>query len=184
MATIHEAIQGLKEGKTMLYPTDTIWGLGCDSQNEGAIQKLKEIKKRSPKKSFIILVDSVAMLERYATQFPDVCYDLIDYADQPLTIIYERPIQLPNALLAEDGSIGIRVTKDRLCQKLIQGIRRPLVSTSANLSGEKTATCFAEIDPLIKENVDLIIDERHDEIRTTPSKIIKVKNDGTITLIR
>lgn len=184
MVDIRTAIDSLKNGKTLLYPTDTIWGLGCDIANEDAIQRIKEIKKRSPKKSFILLVDSVAMLERYVMNFPDVCYDLIDFSSQPLTIIYEQPVDIPSSLLSEDGSVGIRVTKDATCRKLIQGIRRPIVSTSANISGEKTATCFAEIDARILENVDGILNERLDEVRTTPSKIIKIQNNGNIQLIR
>lgn len=182
--TVKQAIEHLKQGKTLLYPTDTIWGIGCDATNGKAIDNIKKIKQRSPNKSFIILVDSVAMLERYVLDFPDVCYDLIDYALHPLTIIYDHPQGLPKELLAENGSLGIRVTKDKFCRQIIQGLRKPLVSTSANLSGEATGTCFNDINQVIKDEVDIILDERKEEVRTTPSKIIKIKGNGTISFIR
>ncbi|RFC53773.1 L-threonylcarbamoyladenylate synthase [Brumimicrobium aurantiacum] len=181
---IHEAAEGLKNGKTILYPTDTVWGIGCDASNEEAIQKVNEIKNRDGEKSFIVLVDSVAMLERYVTDFPDVCYDLIDFTEEPLTIIYDQPRNLPKALLAKDGSIGIRVTNDMNCKKLIQKIRKPLVSTSANISGKPTATQFDEIDESIISSVDLILNERTKEVMRKPSSIIKVGSNHNVKVIR
>jgi L-threonylcarbamoyladenylate synthase len=179
-----KAIEGLKERKSLLYPTDTIWGLGCDATNEEAINSVFEIKKRPKDMSFIVLVNSVAMLERYVSEFPEVCYDLIDLAEKPLTIIYDRPVGLPDSLLAEDGSVGIRVTKDPICNRMIQGLRKPLVSTSANISGDPNPKSFHDINSQIKENVDMILEERWDENMTQPSSIIKIGADHSVKVIR
>ena len=181
---IHDAAEGLKAGKTLLYPTDTVWGLGCDATNEEAIKQLEKIKNRPDEKSFILLVDSVAMLERYVTKFPEVVYDLIDFAVRPLTIIYDHPINLPESILAADGTIAIRVTEDLNCLKIIQRLRKPLVSTSANLSGQPTPASFSEIHEDIKSNVDLILNERLEERMRTPSSIIKVGSNNSVKVIR
>lgn len=184
LVNIHEAAEGLKAGKTLLYPTDTVWGLGCDATNEVAIKQLEKLKIRLKGKSFILLVDSVAMLERYVSDFPEVVYDLIDLAVQPLTIIYDHPIHLPESILAKDGSIAIRVTEDINCKKLIQRLRKPLVSTSANLSGKPTPKNYAEISETIKSSVDLILNERLNEDMMTPSSIVKVGSDHRVKVIR
>lgn len=167
-----------------MYPTDTIWGIGCDATNDAACQKIMQIKNRPAEKSFVILVDSVQMIEKYIPDFPDVCYDLVDLADKPLTIIYPGARSLAPTVLASDGSVGIRVTKDPLCLKLIRAMRKPLVSTSANLSGEPNPTCFADIHPSIKENVDFVVEERLEEVRTAASQIIKIGTDYSIQIIR
>ena len=184
LVNIHDAAEGLKAGKTLLYPTDTVWGLGCDATNEEAIKQLEKIKNRSNDKSFILLVDSVAMLERYVTGFPEVIYDLIDFAVRPLTVIYDQPINLPQSILAADGSIAIRVTDDLNCKKMIQRLRKPLVSTSANFSGQPTPEKFSEINEEIKSSVDLILNERLEERMRTPSSIIKVGSDNGVKVIR
>lgn len=179
-----DALETLKNGGTLLYPTDTIWGIGCDATNDAACQKIMQIKNRPAEKSFVILVDSVQMIEKYIPDFPDVCYDLVDLADKPLTIIYPGARSLAPTVLASDGSVGIRVTKDPLCLKLIRAMRKPLVSTSANLSGEPNPTCFADIHPSIKENVDFVVEERLEEVRTAASQIIKIGTDYSIQVIR
>lgn len=179
-----DALETLKNGGTLLYPTDTIWGIGCDATNDAACQKIMQIKNRPEEKSFVILVDSVQMIEKYIPDFPDVCYDLVDLADKPLTIIYPGARSLAPTVLASDGSVGIRVTKDPLCLKLIRAMRKPLVSTSANLSGEPNPTCFADIHPSIKENVDFVVEERLEEVRTAASQIIKIGTDYSIQVIR
>lgn len=181
---IKRAGEELRNGKIILYPTDTVWGIGCDINNEEAVQRIFEIKNRPNKKSFILLVDSVAMLERYIGQIENVTYDLIDIAVKPLTIIYDNPINIPAYLLAEDGSIGIRVTKDLNCKKMIQAIRRPIVSTSANISEHPTPKKFSEIHLKIKNNVDFILNDRLNEKMTTPSSIIKIGKGGTVKVIR
>ncbi|RYM32761.1 threonylcarbamoyl-AMP synthase [Brumimicrobium glaciale] len=184
LVNIHDAAEGLKAGKTLLYPTDTVWGLGCDASNEEAIQKIFDVKNRPKEQSFIVLVDSVAMLERYVANIPEVCFDLIDFAARPLTIIYDEPINLPKSLLAADGTIAIRVTEDMNCKKLIQRLRKPLVSTSANISGQANANSFAEISDAIKKSVDLILNERLEEVMRKPSSIIKVGSDNGVKVIR
>ena len=179
-----EATEALKSGGTILYPTDTIWGLGCDATNEAACQKIVQLKNRPENKSFIILVDSVQMVEKYIPDFPDVCYDLIELADKPLTIIYPNARNLAPSILAEDGSVGIRVTKDPICVQLIRSMRKPLLSTSANLSGEANPTCFDEVAPALKSGVDAIVMEKLKEKSTAASQIIKIGLDYSIEILR
>lgn len=181
---IKESIEVVRNGGTLLYPSDTIWGLGCDATNDEACQKILNIKNRPAQKSFIILVDGFPMLERYVPEFNEVCYDLADFASKPLTIIYPNVEGIAPTVLAEDGSVGIRITKDPNCLKLIRGMRKPLVSTSANLSGMPHPTNFTEISQEIKDGVDGILEERLSEKMTTPSQIIKIDLDGTIKIIR
>lgn len=179
-----EIITALNNGGTILYPTDTIWGLGCDATNEAACQKIIQIKKRSEEKSFIILVDGFQMLEKYVPEFPNVCYDLVDLADKPLTIIYPNAKGLAPSVLAADGSVGIRVTKDPSCLALIRGLKKPLVSTSANFSGGGMPRNFEEIHDEIKQGVDVIVEGDPKQIRTKASQIIKIGLDSTIQIIR
>lgn len=181
---IRKNIEILKEGGTVLYPTDTIWGLGCDATNENACQKIFDIKKRPEDKSCIILVESFNMLERYIPEFQEVCYDLVDFATKPLTIIYPNAKGLAPSILAKDGSIGVRITNDPICLKLIRGMRKPIVSTSANISGEQSPTCFDDISDSIKENVDTIVEANLHKEMTAPSQIIKVGLNGSVEVIR
>jgi L-threonylcarbamoyladenylate synthase len=178
------AIEALQNGKTILYPTDTIWGLGCDATNEAACQRVAEIKQRPGDKSFILLADSFRMIEHYIPEFPSVCYDLVDYADKPLTIIYPNARGLAPSVLAGDGSVGIRLTKDPICLQLIRALRKPLVSTSANLSGQPAPENFDRIDTIIKEQVDAIVRERLTETMSTPSQIVKIGLDSSVKIIR
>lgn len=179
-----KVIEALKTGKTILYPSDTIWGLGCDATNEEACQRILKIKERPENKSFILLVDSFQMIEKYIPEFPAVCYDLVDLSDKPLTIIYPNAQGLAPSVIAQDGSVGIRLTKNPLCLSLIRSIRKPIVSTSANISGSAFPTNFSNIDPKIKEQVDAIVEARINEQLTTPSQIIKIGLDSSIQVIR
>jgi L-threonylcarbamoyladenylate synthase len=181
---IQNAIETLKSGGTILYPTDTIWGIGCDATNEEACQKIMDIKKRPENKSFVLLADSFNMVELYIPDFADVVYDLVDLSTRPLTIIYPNARKLAPSVLAEDGSIGIRITTDPACLKLIRGMRKPLVSTSANLSGENFGKNYGEISEDIKSKVDFCLKERVNEQLNIPSQIIKVDLDGTVEIIR
>jgi L-threonylcarbamoyladenylate synthase len=181
---MEKTIEALKNGGIILYPTDTIWGLGCDATNDEACQKLMDLKNRGAEKSFIVLVDSIQMLERYTVEFPPVCYELIDFATRPLTIIYPLVRNLSNHVKAADGSVGIRVTNDPICRKLIQQLKRPIVSTSANFSGEKSPTCFNDISETLKSKVDGIVMERLKDVCTTPSQVIKIGLDSTVQIIR
>lgn len=177
-------IEELKNGATMLYPTDTIWGLGCDATNEDACKRILKLKNRPSEKSFIVLVDSFTMLERYIPAFHPICYDLADLATRPLTIIYPNATGLAPSVVAEDGSVGIRITSDPVCLKLIRGLRKPIVSTSANLSGGNSPVSFNEIPDEIKNGVDLIIEERTNETMSQASQIIKIGLDGQVRVIR
>ncbi len=177
-------IETLKEGGTILYPSDTIWALGCDATNEKACQELIALKNRPEDKSFIILVDGFQMIEKHIPDFPDVCYDLVDFADKPLTVIYPDAKRLAPSILAADGSVGIRVTKDPICLKLIRAMRRPLVSTSANISGENNPTCFDDVNQILKEGVDAIVMERLTEKNNAVSQIIKIGVDYSVQIIR
>jgi len=179
-----KAIESLRNGGTILYPTDTIWGIGCDATNEKACQAIDALKGRAENKSFILLVDNFNMLERYIPEFHEVCYDLIELATKPLTIIYPNAKDLAPSVLAQDGSVGIRITTDPICLKLIRGMRKPLVSTSANLSGEKSPSNFDDINNSVKKGVDEIVLERTKEKMTTPSQIIKISVAGDVQIIR
>ena len=181
---IEESIELLKNGGTLLYPTDTLWGLGCDATNEAACQKINELKNRPKNKSFILLVDGFSMLENYVPDFHPICYDLADLADKPLTIIYPTSKGLAPSVLANDGSVGIRITKDPTCVRLIRSLGKPLVSTSANLSGEPIANSFAELNKTILNKVDGLLELRQTEKLEQASQIIKIGLDGSVKVIR
>ena len=175
----------MQAGGVILYPTDTIWGIGCDATNEEAVKRVYEIKKRSDAKAMLVLMDNPAMLERYVDDIPDVAWSLIDVADKPLTIIYSHAKNLAGNLLASDGSIGIRITREEFSRRLCERFRRPLVSTSANLSGEPSPANFSEVSDVIKESVDYVVSYRRDDMsRATPSSIIKLDDGGLFRIIR
>ena len=181
---IENALATIKKGGLILYPTDTVWGIGCDATNPEAVEKVFKLKQRSDQKALICLVNDFKMLNQYVENVPEVAYDILKYAQKPTTIIYDQPIRVAENLVAEDNSLAIRVTKDKFCQALIQKLRKPLVSTSANISGQKTPQSFAEIDPLILEGVDYIVNLRHEKKTGKPSAIIKLRNDGSVKVIR
>ncbi len=177
-------IEILKNGGTILYPTDTIWGIGCDATNTEAIQKIYDIKKRDANKSMIILVESEKRLQDLV-DVPAMAWEIIDLSEKPVTIIYESPKGLPKELLAEDGSIGIRLVKDDFCKKLITKLNKPLVSTSANLSGDKSPMKYSDISKEIVEAVDFVVEENRERVsQFSGSSIIKIWNDGRIKVIR
>ena len=182
---IKKACEVLSAGGIILYPTDTIWGIGCDATNEKAVQRVYELKRRSDNKAMLVLLDSDAKLDRYVSDVPDIAWDLIRLADKPLTIIYSNAKNLAPNLLAEDGSVGIRVTKEEFSQKLCERFRRPLVSTSANVSGEPSPANFGEISETIKKGVDYIVGYRQeDKTPAEPSHIIKLGAGGLVRVIR
>jgi len=177
-------IDTLKSGGTILYPTDTIWGIGCDATNVEAIQKIFEIKKREPSKSMIILVESVKRLQDLV-EVPEMAWEIMDLSEKPVTIIYDNPQGLPQELLAEDGSIGIRLIKDDYLKKLIGKLNKPLVSTSANLSGQKSPMKFADISSEILSSVDAVAEENHDKISEySGSSVIRMWMDGRVKVLR
>lgn len=180
-----EALEVLKKGGIILYPTDTIWGIGCDATNEEAVKKIYDLKQRSDSKSMLVLVGSEGELQRSVEEVPEAAWMLIETAVNPITIIYDRPKGIARNLLAEDGSAGIRITSELFSQTLCNRLKRPIVSTSANISGKKTPVTFSEIDEDIKKGVDYIVRFRQNDIsRHKSSNIIKVSDSGIIKIIR
>jgi L-threonylcarbamoyladenylate synthase len=182
---IKKACEVLQAGGLILYPTDTIWGIGCDATNEEAVRKVYALKKRMDNKAVLVLTDSTAKLNMYVSDIPDIAWDLIEVADKPLTIIYAHAKNLAPNLLGEDGSVGIRITKEDFSRRLCERFRKPLVSTSANISGESAPKNFQEISDVIKNGVDYIVKYRQDDMsQAKPSNIIKLGDGGVIQIIR
>lgn len=182
---IKKACDVLSSGGIILYPTDTIWGIGCDATNEKAVQKIYELKKRIDNKAMLVLLDNPSKLASYVDEVPDIAWDLIEVTDKPLTIIYSKGRNLAGNLLAEDGSIGIRVTSEEFSRKLCETFRKPLVSTSANVSGDPSPSNFSEISESIKEGVDYIVSYRQGDMnKVKPSSIIKLGTGGLFQVIR
>ena len=174
----------MREG-VILYPTDTIWGIGCDATNEDAVRRVYEIKQRQDSKAMLVLVDSSVKVDFYVRDVPEVAWDLIDLADKPLTIIYSGARNLAANLLAEDGSVGIRVTNEDFSKRLCQQFRKAIVSTSANISGQPSPKNFSEISEEVKSAVDYIVGYRQEEMSNPkPSSIIKLDKGGVIKIIR
>lgn len=182
---IKKALETLRTGGIILYPTDTVWGIGCDATNESAVKKIYELKRRAESKSMLALVDSDAMLERTVRDIPEVAWQLIEAAVDPLTIIYDHPYGVAANLLADDGSLGIRITSERFSKELCRRLRRPIVSTSANISGEKAPALFFGISEAVKEGCDYVVEYGRDSnTQKKPSNIIKVSDGGVIKVIR
>ncbi|PST82297.1 threonylcarbamoyl-AMP synthase [Pedobacter yulinensis] len=182
---IEKALDVLKNGGVILYPTDTIWGLGCDATNSEAVKKLLAIKQRPAEKSLIVLLDTDTKLAGYVQEIPEVAYDLIEYAEKPLTLIFDGAKNLAPEVINSDGSVGIRIVKHDFCTQLLQRFRKPIVSTSANPSGAPSPATFDDIDATIKAAADLVIDFEQ-ELRTpkTPSTIMKLGAGGQFSFIR
>lgn len=182
---IKKACRVMNEGGVILYPTDTIWGIGCDATNEEAVRRVYEIKQRADSKAMLALVDSPVKVDFYVQDVPEIAWDLIEMADKPLTVIYSGARNLAPNLLAEDGSVGIRVTNEEFSKRLCQQFRKAIVSTSANISGRPSPGNFSEISEEIKSAVDYIVECRREETgRPKPSGIIKLEKGGVIKIIR
>jgi len=182
---IKESLNTLRQGGIILYPTDTIWGLGCDPSNETAVNKIYKIKSRVESKSLIILADSLVMIERFVTEIPEIVYELAEVSDTPLTIIYPRGKNLAPGVCSEDGSIAIRVCRDEFCRELINRFRKPIVSTSANFSGSPAPVNFGEVEKNLIDKVDFTVKHRQNDRSTnSASPVIRVNLDGTIKIIR
>lgn len=182
---IKKACEVMAAGGIILYPTDTIWGIGCDATNEKAVQRIYELKRRADNKAMLVLMDSEAKLNMYVSDVPDIAWDLISVSDKPLTIVYSSAKNLATNLLAADGSVGIRITNEEFSKKLCERFRKPLVSTSANLSGEPSPTNYDEISEVIKAGVDYIVNYRQDDMsKAVPSGIIKLGEGGLVQVIR
>lgn len=182
---IINSLKVLINGGVILYPTDTIWGLGCDATNRAAVERVYKIKKRQEKKSMLILLNSTEQLEKYVTKIPGEAIKLIESSAGPVTIIYPSAKNLPENLLADDKSVGIRITKDPFCSELIRRFGRPLVSTSANLSGKESPENFSEIEDEVILEADWVVRWRqNDYSRSFPSAIYKISDSGEIITIR
>lgn len=182
---IKKACEVMAAGGIILYPTDTIWGIGCDATNEKAVQRVYELKRRADNKAMLVLMDSEAKLDRYVSDVPDIAWDLISVSDKPLTIIYSSAKNLATNLLGADGSVGIRITNEEFSKRLCERFRKPLVSTSANVSGEPSPANFSEVSEVIKEGVDYIVNYRQDDMsKAAPSGIIKLGAGGLVQVIR
>jgi L-threonylcarbamoyladenylate synthase len=181
---VSRALMVLKKGGVILYPTDTVWGIGCDATNAEAIERIYRLKKRCESKSMICLVNDFKMLKQYVEEVPEVAYDILKYAKKPTTIVYDRPIHVAENIINEDNSLAIRVVRDPFCNQLIKKLKRPLVSTSANISGDKSPENFLEISKPILEGVDYIVNLQRNKRSVNPSSVIKISADGTVKVIR
>ena len=182
---IRNAVEVLRNGGVILYPTDTAWGLGCDATRPEAVKRIFEIKKRADSKALILLVGNEGTLQRYVNDIPEVAWELIEAAVNPLTIIYDHPTGIAPEATAPDGSAGFRITSETVSQRLCNAFRKPLISTSANISGKPTPRFFAEIDPAVIEAVDYVMAARRDDSNpASPSSIIKVSDGGLFKIIR
>lgn len=182
---IKQAIEVLRRGGVILYPTDTIWGLGCDATNAAAVKRVYEIKQREDSKSMLVLLENPNRIVGYIDEIPEVAWDLIEFSEKPTTIIYDKAKNLADNLVAADGSIGIRITREAFSSELLKRFRKPIVSTSANISGEPSPANFSEIPEAIKKQVDYLVQYRQNEKgNPAPSSIIKLGATGLIKIIR
>ena len=185
MDEVKKACEVMRQGGLILYPTDTVWGIGCDATNEEAVRKVYALKQREDSKAMLVLVDNAVKVDFYVKEVPPVAWDLLEVATNPLTIIYSNARNLAPNLLAEDGSVGIRVTEEEFSKQLCFHFRRAIVSTSANISGEPSPRNFAEISEEVKKAVDYIVNYRqNDKQKRKPSSIIKLGPTGEIKIIR
>lgn len=182
---LKEAVRVMQDGGIILYPTDTVWGIGCDARNVEAVRKIYDLKRRQDSKSMLVLVSSEGMLQRSVKEVPEIAWQLIDVAVNPMTIIYDTPTGIAENLKAEDGSLGIRITSEKFSRMLCERMRGPIVSTSANISGKPTPLTFSEISSEIKEGVDYVCKFRQKEKASSkPSNIIKVTRGNVVKVIR
>ncbi|MCU0472753.1 MAG: L-threonylcarbamoyladenylate synthase [Bacteroidales bacterium] len=182
---LKNSLEALRKGGIILYPTDTVWGLGCDATNHSAVEKIFTVKSRSESKSLIILVDSEGMLERYVKDIPPIVYEITAVSDSPITIIYPEGKNLAPGVCSEDGSVGIRVCREEFCSELIRRFRKPLISTSANISGKPLPAHFGEIDEDITRSADYVVKYRQkDRQKHSASPVIKVEKNGVFKIIR
>ena len=182
---IKKACEIMRQGGLILYPTDTVWGIGCDATNAKAVERIYKLKQRCDSKALIVMLADERMLPRYVEDVPDIAFELIDVAVKPLTIVYDNGINMCSALCADDGSVGIRITREEFSSRLCKAYRRPIVSTSANVSGCPTPLRFKDISDEIKQGGDYIVQSRQGEnCPHNPSSVIKLSHNGEIKIIR
>ena len=184
-ADITQCLKVLSAGGLILYPTDTVWGIGCDATNAEAVKRVYQLKQRDDSKALIVLIDSADHLDHYVVDVPMIARELIDVAVKPLTIIYEGAYNLAPNVLGKEDSVGIRIPNDEFCHRLCERYGKPIVSTSANVSGQPTAKTFADIDNAIVKGVDYAVQHRRNDNKPhQPSNIILLSRDGTFKIIR
>lgn len=181
---INSCLEVLEKGGLIVYPTDTVWGIGCDATNREAVEKVYNLKQRPDSKALICLVGNDAMLERIVERVPETAWDIMDLANKPTTIVYDKPKGIAPNLIAEDNTLAIRVASDKFCRYLINAFKKPIVSTSANIAGEPTPSNFSKISPPILKGVDYVVNLQRDTRDAVSSSIIKLSNDGTVKVIR
>lgn len=181
---VHEAFEVIKNGGIILYPTDTVWGIGCDATNEEAVKKIYALKKRAESKSMIVLANNDRLLYNVFKNIPSVAFDILDCSEKPTTLILDNPTNVAKNLIAEDNSLGIRIVNEPFVYKLVERMKRPLVSTSANISGEPTPTQFSEISKEIINGVDYVVKIDQTKICKKSSTVIKLTNDAQVKILR
>jgi L-threonylcarbamoyladenylate synthase len=181
---IQNAYEVIKEGGIILYPTDTVWGIGCDATNPEAVAKIYKLKQRAETQSMICLMNGEKMIYNVFNEIPEVAWQIMDFSENPTTLILDKPRNVAKNLIAPDNTLGIRVVKEPFCFKLMERMKKPLVSTSANISGQPTPKSFKEISPEIIKGVDYVVNLQRDKIGGKPSTIIKLTNDSQVKVIR
>jgi L-threonylcarbamoyladenylate synthase len=181
---VHKAYEVIKEGGIILYPTDTVWGIGCDATNPEAIAKIYQLKQRAETKSMIVLMNGEKMMYNVFKEIPEVAWQIMDLSEKPTTLILDNPRNVAPNLIATDKTLGIRLVKEPFCFKLMERMKKPLVSTSANISGQPTPKSFKEISPEIIKGVDYVVNLHREKICKNPSTIIKLTNDSQVKVIR
>lgn len=181
---ILNAYEVINNGGIILYPTDTVWGIGCDATNEAAVSKIYALKQRSQNNTMIVLLNGEKMMYNVFKNIPDVAWDIIDYSEKPTTLILDQPRNIAPSLIAKDNTLAVRIVKDPFCFKLMERMKKPLVSTSANISGYPTPKTFKEISPEIIKGVDYVVNLHHDKVCKNPSTIIKLTSDAQVKIIR
>lgn len=181
---VKKSLEALCDGKTILYPTDTVWGLGCDATNADVVAQIFEIKNRNESKSLVVLVDGLEMLKKYVKNISEKVIEILTNSERPTTIIYNNPVGLAKNVIAKDNTVAIRIVKHDYCQKLITEFGKPIVSTSANISGNATPKSFKEIDKSILDAVDYVVNLQLDTVTNSPSRIVKIDKSGELKIIR
>lgn len=181
---IHNAYEVIKEGGIILYPTDTVWGIGCDATNPEAVAKIYKLKQRAETQSMIVLMNGEKMMYNVFKDIPEVAWQIMDLSENPTTLVLDKPRNVAPNLIAPDNTLGIRIVKEPFCFKLLEKMKKPLVSTSANISGKPTPKSFKEISPEIIKGVDYVVNLHHEKIAGKPSTIIKLTNDSQVKVIR
>jgi L-threonylcarbamoyladenylate synthase len=181
---VHKAFEVVQNGGVILYPTDTVWGIGCDATNVEAVKKIYALKQREESKSMIVLMNSEKMMYTVFKEIPEVAWQILDLSENPTTLILDNPRNVAANMIADDKTLGVRIVKEPFCFKLMERMKRPLVSTSANISGMFSPKSFKEISPEIIKGVDYVVNLHHDKICDKPSTIIKLSLDNQVKIIR